>query len=170
MPQCTVVGADALPCGCNVYVNPANAAALAQLKGFAADYEQNACGAGVACAPCAPTLGASCSPAGSCEETPRPGGRGCKVAGVDYPDGATGIPDPVSCNQCSCQDGSLACTKIACPMPCPAGSTFGQQCAACGPTDACQVVEFGCFPSCVDGCAAAGSRCLSGICVSSFCG
>ncbi len=57
---------------------------------------------------------AQCLAAGSCE-----------VRGVVYENGSS-VPDPDSCNQCSCVDGVItACTEIACPLiviePCPAG-------------------------------------------------
>ena len=97
-------------------------------------------------------------------------GRSCKVADVTYLDGEGGIPDPTSCNTCSCVDGQLACTEIYCPSPCPAGQTLGQQCAACGPTDACLVVEHACFPSCQDGCGLQGTLCVNGVCISGVCG
>jgi hypothetical protein len=79
-----------------------------------------------------------------------------------YPSGATGLPDPVSCNTCSCVDGQLACTKIACPTACPTGTAFSTQCAQCGPTDACEVVEHACLPTCVDTCTS--GVCLDGVC------
>lgn len=92
----------------------------------------------------------------------------CKVGGQTYASGSGGIPDPVSCNTCSCDAGKLnSCTKIACPKPCPAHTSYATSCALCGPTDACEVMEFGCFSTCKSSadCTTAGyGFCLQGIC------
>ncbi len=72
----------------------------------------------------------------------------CKVGDAVYPSGASGIKDPHSCNQCSCQNGQLGCTKIACPEACPPNAKESTGCAACGPVDNCEIVEHGCFPVC----------------------
>jgi hypothetical protein len=96
----------------------------------------------------------------ACEEPP--GEAACKVAGVIYPSGASGIPDPTSCNKCGCEDGQLSCTEIGCPIECPAGTRYGTQCARCGPTDACEVVEHACLPTCTDACV--NGFCSNGIC------
>jgi len=97
----------------------------------------------------------------------------CKVDGDVYPSGSTGVPDPASCNTCSCDDGLVtACTEIACPEPCPQGSVLATSCASCGPTDACEVVEYGCRPECEQGgdeCTTLGGLCLDGVC-RSVCG
>lgn len=37
----------------------------------------------------------------------QPGGAGCKVGEEIYPDGAGSIPDPFSCNTCTCENGQL---------------------------------------------------------------
>jgi len=72
----------------------------------------------------------------------------CEVDGQVYASGATGIGDPQSCNTCTCEDGTLACTEIGCPEPCPAGTAYGTSCSQCGPTDACEVVRHACLPTC----------------------
>jgi len=38
----------------------------------------------------------------------------CAIGGQSYPDGATGIPDADGCNSCTCLQGELACTTLAC--------------------------------------------------------
>jgi len=91
------------------------------------------------------------------------------VDGRIYADGEDGIPDPVSCNQCTCQDGQLLCTEIACPEPCPEGNGYGTECSQCGPADECLVVRHACFPSCVDECEG-GRACSNGVCVTGLCG
>lgn len=65
-----------------------------------------------------------------------------------YPSGADGIDDPHSCNECLCQDGQLICTEIHCPTECPPNAKPSVGCAACGPVDDCEIVEYGCFPVC----------------------
>lgn len=96
-----------------------------------------------------------------------PAGAACEVGGVVYPSGTGDVPDPTSCNSCSCEDGALICTEINCPMPCPEGQVAGQECAACGPTDACEVVRFGCFSSCQDqqDCESSGGLCIAQKCI-----
>lgn len=39
----------------------------------------------------------------------------CIVHGTVYDNGASGFIGPDGCNTCSCNDGMLACTRIACP-------------------------------------------------------
>jgi hypothetical protein len=91
-------------------------------------------------------------------------GIGCKVGGVVYPNGASGIKDPFSCNDCTCMEGELACTKIGCPVACPAGSAPGKQCAQCGPVDNCEVVEHACLPTCSAGTCTGAGACVGGVC------
>ncbi len=78
-------------------------------------------------------------------------GVSCLVDGTTYASG-DGVPDPFSCNQCSCgSDGSVdGCTEIACPEPCPQGSAPGIACNACGPADECLTLETGCLPACTE--------------------
>jgi hypothetical protein len=49
-------------------------------------------------------------------------GASCRVLHQTYPSGTSGIPDPSSCNHCTCEDGALACTLMNCVapvFPCP---------------------------------------------------
>jgi len=93
----------------------------------------------------------------------------CKVLGRIYSSGSTYVPDPHSCNICSCEDGQLTCTEINCPSACPPNGGPGTQCVECGPTDACLVVEHTCLPVCSDHDSCEGKACLSGMC-RSVCG
>jgi len=96
-----------------------------------------------------------------------PTGSACEVNGIVYPDGWTGVPDPTSCNTCSCSDGSIdACTEADCPEPCPEDTVRATDCTACGPTDACLVVRTECLPACdnQDDCAEHGGFCSQGAC------
>ncbi len=80
---------------------------------------------------------------------PAAGPAACEVGGQVYPSGTANVPDPRSCNKCSCVDGALSgCTKISCPVVCPGGTTYGTSCSSCGPTDACATVRLGCLPAC----------------------
>jgi hypothetical protein len=167
---CTLQIVEGLACSCPSFANPENTDALRRVAVAATAFRQHNCTSGVVCGACETPSGGRCSAAGRCEEVYSPGGRACKVGGVVYADGEGGIPDPTSCNQCSCADGQLACTEIYCPLPCPAGHTLGQQCAQCGPTDACLVVEHACFTACVDGCGEPGRTCVDGACVMGLCG
>ena len=158
--QCTAVALGNLPCGCSTPVNAGNQDALADLESLKRQAEP-LCAA--VCSPCLPPGPGTCTAAGSCEEAPLRAPISCKVAGIVYPSGTAGIPDPTSCNKCSCDDGQLSCTEIGCPTPCPAGTEFGSQCAQCGPTDACQVIEYACLPTCT------ADACSSGFCSNGIC-
>jgi len=93
----------------------------------------------------------------------------CLVNGMTYEHGAT-VPDPFSCNTCSCNDGQVdICTEIGCPIECPEGTLPGTECAECGPTDACLVVHTGCLPVCNEAADCAGGPCIEGVC-RSLCG
>jgi len=96
-----------------------------------------------------------------------PTGAACEVDGVVYPNGWTMVPDPISCNTCTCTDGQLgSCTEAACPDLCPEGTLLETECTACAPNDACEVVHTGCLPTC-DGqpdCAESGGFCSVGVC------
>ncbi len=98
-------------------------------------------------------------------------GVSCKVDDQVYPDGATNVPDPASCNTCVCENGELtSCTEVACPEACPRDHALGKQCAQCGPTDGCEVVEHGCFSVCDNaGHCRDGGACIEGVCVT-LCG
>jgi hypothetical protein len=170
--ECTQKIEIGLSCGCESYVNPAQSDALARMSAAQQAYADRACRSGNVCGQCLAPARGQCSDAGRCEDVPAGLGRSCKVAGTVYPDGADDIPDPSSCNTCSCYDGALACTEIGgCEKPCPDGQGFGTDCASCGPTDACEIPEYDCFPRCSNGeCAGVGELCVSGLCVSGLCG
>jgi hypothetical protein len=99
---------------------------------------------------------------------PPPPETSCEVNGVIYPDGANDVPDPMSCNTCSCENGQVtACTEINCPSSCEDGMIFGTECAECGPGDGCVTTRSGCFPACEtqEECSAMGAGfCLDGQC------
>jgi hypothetical protein len=163
--QCTETVSGSLGCGCATPVNPVNASALKDLASVAA---QSTPECDMLCTPCVAPGVASCTEAGSCEYTlpPLPAKAACKVDGVIYQDGASGIRRPWDCNTCTCEDGQLSlCTLVECPSgnyDCPSGTSPGNQCAQCGPTDACQIVEYACLPNCTDACAT--GVCSNGVC------
>jgi hypothetical protein len=147
-------------------VNPANWNE-SEAAAFGSHYAALACG-GADCPPCSPPLRGRCTVMDGCEDayTPAPGA-GCKVGGVFYADGSPSIPDPVSCNTCTCADGKLSCTDLACPRPCSAGTKLATSCAQCGFAGSCDVVEHACRPTCVDACAE--GLCVEGVCVVDSC-
>ena len=160
--QCTLSIAEGLACNCPAFVNPDNADAISAAQAKQLLYTKMSCGQGIQCGACAePTLG-YCSAQGRCESLGDGSEPACKVAGVVYKSGSSGIPDPISCNQCSCQAGQLNCTEIGCSKPCPADTTYAEQCAQCGPTAACLIVEHACLPTCSDSCQQ--GLCIDGVC------
>lgn len=165
--QCTAQAVGDLACGCSTFVNSAQAESLTNLKMAQQRYSESSCDLSFYCGPCTPRPSQSvCSPDGRCEDVVS-APAACKVGGKIYPSGAGGIPDPTSCNECSCYNGQLACTEVNCPIACPPNSVPSTQCAACGPTDGCDVVEFGCLPVCTSSCAS--GACVNGVC-RSICG
>lgn len=160
--QCSELITEGLACGCQTFVSAAKSDAIAAASAAQQQYSAMSCGGGVVCGPCRAPTAAFCSSEGRCEQLFEDGDAACKVNGVIYKSGTSGIADPVSCNQCQCQDGQLACTEVGCPIPCPTGTAYGTQCAQCGPTDACDVVEYGCLPTCSDTCA-------QGVCIDHVC-
>lgn len=156
-----------LQCTCGIFVNEANVEALASAKQAAAQYSEFSCeGPPLPCPSCPPGIAGYCSPAGLCETVWEHDPSACKVGGVVYPDGATQIPDPTSCNKCTCKDGELtSCTEVGCPKPCPADRVLSTQCALCGPTDECLIVEHACLPTCD----ADTDSCAEGLCVDGVC-
>lgn len=97
----------------------------------------------------------------------QPAGTACEVNGVVYPSGSTNVPDPASCNTCSCQDGMVGgCTEIFCPVECEEGTAQGTECAECGPGDGCLTVRSACLPTCEEqrDCEESGGLCLDGLC------
>jgi hypothetical protein len=161
---CSKTIVEGLACGCETFVNPEQAEAIAQLQALQAQYAADQCGAGTVCGACLPPVSARCSiMQGRCEPVyATSNGAGCKVSGVVYASGTDNIPDPVSCNTCQCLDGQLLCTEIGCPMPCPPDRVYGTQCAQCGPADGCEVVEHACLPVC-------SGSCESGVCIEGVC-
>jgi len=101
----------------------------------------------------------------------------CEVDGQVYPHGSS-VPDPYSCNGCLCDDGTpTACTEIGCSEQCPPGTSPGQECVACGPTDACEVIHTGCLPECLTTEDCEVGECLGGgqngnplVCLTMICG
>jgi hypothetical protein len=167
--SCSKVIVEGLLCGCEMYVNPQQAEAIAQLQALQDQHAASECSAGVTCGLCQPPLSARCSiMEGRCEPVYEAGqGASCKVSGVVYESGTGNIPDPVSCNTCQCFDGQLLCTEIGCPMACPPDRVYGTQCAQCGPADGCEVVEHACLPVCNGSCES--GACVQGVC-RSVCG
>lgn len=91
----------------------------------------------------------------------------CVVGEITYPHGASGVPDPGSCNTCSCNDGSITgCTKLNCPVACEDGLEIGSECAECRPDGACLAMRTGCLPVCdsPDECDGPGAACTDGLC------
>lgn len=160
--QCSKLITEGLACGCESFVNAEKSDAIAAALAAQQQYSAMSCGGGVVCGPCRAPLGAYCSSEGRCEPLFDDGDAACKVGGVIYKSGASGIPDPVSCNQCQCEDGQLGCTEIGCSVACPKDTAYGTQCAQCGPTDACEIVEHGCLPTCDD-------TCEQGVCIDHIC-
>ncbi len=103
----------------------------------------------------------------------QPPGASCEVDDIVYPDGANYVPDPASCNTCSCDDGEVTgCTEMDCPKECEDGTALGSDCAECGPVDNCVTVRTTCLPTCEteDDCSQAGAgACIDGLC-KNFCG
>jgi hypothetical protein len=161
--QCSKLVLEGLACACQTFVNAGKSQAIAAAATAQAQYQALSCSGGVACGPCLAPLSAYCSAAGRCEPVYDNGASAaCKVNGVVYESGATGIPDPMSCNECECSDGQLICTEISCPNACPPGEVHGRQCAQCGPADECEVVEHRCLSVCKD-------TCDEGACVENVC-
>ncbi len=163
--QCTQLFSEGLACSSQAFANPANSEALTQAEAFRSQYGSMGCGAAIDCAPSRPAIGSYCSAAGQCEALfDDPGfGAACRVEGVTYSTGSTGVPDPFSCNTCDCINGELVnCTEADCDEPCPPNGVPGTQCAVCGPTDACAAVEHTCLPVCAEGCVS--GQCMNGVC------
>lgn len=157
--QCSKLITEGLACGCEAFVNGAKSDALSAAATAEQQYSSMSCGGGIVCGPCRTPTAAFCSAEGRCE--PLFDEAACKVGGVIYKSGSSGIADPVSCNHCECQDGQLVCTEIGCPIACPPNTSYGTQCAQCGPTDACEVVEHACLPTC--------DACAQGVCIDQIC-
>lgn len=166
--QCSKLVIEGLACGCQTFVNAGKSVAIAEAAAAQEQYLELSCAGNVACGPCLAPMSAYCSPAGRCEPIYDSGaGAACKVSGVVYESGTTGISHPVSCNACECSDGQLICTDIDCPSPCPAQEAYGTQCAQCGPADECEIVEHACLPVCEESCDE--GACIQNVC-KSLCG
>jgi len=169
--QCTQKVSEGIGCSCPAFVNPANSDAIAVLTSSAQQYQDAGCTFNAVCGACLAPIRGQCGADGHCMQVGPGSGRSCKVNGVVYADGESDIPSPVDlCNTCSCYDGNLACTLADCgPKPCPEGQSYGQACAECGPTDACDVIEYGCFWPCSAGCADRNLLCVNDMCVATAC-
>lgn len=161
---CTLRVSDELGCGCETFVNP-NHWDQSLAMAYQSHYSALACNATGNCGPCRSPLRGVCSVMNGCEDAfdPAPG-RGCKVDGSVYADGASSLPDPTSCNTCTCRDGELSCTNLDCPEPCPKDTKLAKSCAQCGSRLDCDVVEHACQPTCSDTCSS-GATCVDGACV-----
>lgn len=162
--RCGTGISEGLACGCKTFVNDEASEFVAQAVALEQRYTSRACGSGIVCGPCGEPVSAFCSAEGRCESLFEDHDAACKVNGLIYKSGSGDIADPVSCNRCDCQDGELACTEIGCPIACPPGTAYGTQCAQCGPSDACNVVEHGCLPTCTTS-----GDCAAGTCVEQIC-
>jgi len=165
--QCSQVVFHGLQCGCDSFVNPENADAIALAEATRLDYNASSCGGDVLCGPCLPPVSSYCSSEGRCVDVYEyeAVGASCKVNGVVYASGETNVPAPFSsCNTCSCLDGQLsACTQNDCPdLACPPDSVPSSQCAQCGAANGCEVVEHACLPVC-------DTECAEGVCVQGVC-
>jgi hypothetical protein len=155
---------EGLACSCGTFVNPENWDETAA-QSLQDAYAAGDCGQGIVCGPCQLPVTATCSAEGRCVDVSEPTeGTACKVGGVVYPNGATEIPDPTSCNTCTCEDGGLVCTEIHCPVDCPEATQLGTSCAQCGPADDCEVLETDCLPSCSDSEPCDAGTCHEGVC------
>ena len=84
------------------------------------------------------------------------GGRPCMYMGRTYQAGDV-FPAGDNCNSCTCNDGQVACTLLACvDGGVPDGPTPG----ACAPTQGCPA-----GPACGGLCCDTGERCENGVCM-----
>jgi hypothetical protein len=83
-----------------------------------------------------------------------------------YPSGDTTLPDPTSCNTCTCDNGMVtACTEIACARPCPDGSELSTDCAHLSSTGmGCEIARTACLPTCATDADCAEGSCQAGAC------
>jgi hypothetical protein len=169
--QCTQKVTEGIGCSCPAFVNPANGDAIAVVTSSAQQYQSAGCTSGNVCGACLEPVRGQCGADGRCEQIAPGSGRSCKVYGVVYADGEGNIPSPDdNCNTCACGDGVLTCTKFGCAkFACAEGQVRGEACAQCGPTDACEVIEYGCFWPCSAGCADRNLYCANDMCVETVC-
>lgn len=177
--ECTASVVPPFGCLTPIYVNPANADAVARFAAAQQAYVDDRCALPLGGA-CAGTVRGRCDATGHCEGVPQGAGRNCKVNGVVYASGESNIADPTSCNTCTCEDGELACTATTgCDEPCPDGQVPGRACAECdegagvetpsGPEPLCVTVETGCFWPCSADCGARNLVCDGDLCVAAAC-
>jgi hypothetical protein len=73
-------------------------------------------------------------------------GTGCEVGGTTYENGASNIPAGDGCNTCSCQDGLLACTLIACaPTECVVARRLDECCGQWRPVTRTELGNSSCW-------------------------
>ena len=162
--QCSELTFVGLQCGCQMFLNPEYSASIAAAQSIRQEYAEQACGGDVLCGECLAPSSSYCSAEGRCvdvyEGSP---GASCMVDGQVYASGTSNVPDPVSCNTCTCIDGYLECDDGAhCPEDCPPDRVYASRCAECGEADRCKVVEHACLPTCSESCDE--GVCIQGVC------
>jgi len=161
---CTHVVQGDLRCGCDTLVDPDrwDEEAATRLR---TSYAESCTvpNSISSCSACLAVNTGSCSAQGQCvAELPR---AACRAEGVTYGDGVSSIPDPTSCNRCSCYDGHLNCSDAEdCAKPCAAGLIRAESCRECV-AGTCVVVDTGCYPACTDDGSCAEGSCQAGACV-----
>jgi hypothetical protein len=165
--ECTTRVRSDLLCGCTTFVN-GDLYSADDARRDGDRYEMLGCRDDVTCEPCLEPVRGFCNAQGLCVDASDIGGEpGCRVGGVVSASGASGIPQPGGCGDCSCVSGELFCTVIDCP--CPKDMAYVIGCAQCGPSDVCEVVDHACRPLCPDGACASGT-CVNGVCSVGMCG
>jgi hypothetical protein len=90
------------------------------------------------------------------------------MSGSALEPGTSGIKDPFSCNECTCQeDGTLSCGTMDCGFPCSAGMAQGTTCDDCGYNTNCDRLRTGCLPRCDTAADCGGTAdgvCADGVC------
>ncbi len=165
--QCSEVVFVGLACGCESFANPEYLDALTTAEAARADYNAQDCGGDVLCGACLAPSSSYCSAEGRCVDVYEYGaGASCQVDGLVYDSGSASVPDPFSCNLCTCTDGHLDCDSADCPELCPPEMVAGTQCVQCGNSaEACEVIEHACLPVCGSGLPCQdGSVCVAGVC------
>jgi hypothetical protein len=90
------------------------------------------------------------------------GGASCEAAGQTFPDGSA-VPSGDSCNSCGCNDGSIACTEIACePQVCALFVEVADGVCSRFPLDPCISQDPDCIQSGGASCEAAGQTFADG--------
>lgn len=153
-PTDTDLAKDSPTSGCSCSTGEMDACSYSQFTGYIhASCTGGTWQLGTSTLPCAScTSDSQCSVyercvSGTCQSAGVP----CSVNGVLYRDGTDGIPDPFSCNTCTCSNGGyLGCTTVGCleTEECPPGTTPAAICGACGTAGGCAYVITGCRPTC----------------------